>query len=513
VAGEFSVDDGLGPAALHRVTELLPAGPARIETERRVWLDTWDWSLFKAGLVLEQRAGTEHRLLLSTTDGTALCQAPAPRRTVTDATLPKGPIRDKVVPLLGIRALLPRLQAEGSTALLPVLDDVEKTVARISVDGPFTAAGASTPVSRVRVETLRGYEKEAREVEEQLSGLAGLRPATGSLFAALAKSAKLKPGKHLAKPEPTFSATAPALTAFAQTLRQLEEITRDNVEGTLAELDTEFLHDLRVAVRRARSVLKMAGGVYDEATLARYGSELKWIGDATSLSRDLDVNLLDFGVGLAPSSVSERGRLSATETTSLEPFRALLQRRHRRAHSALNRVLRADRFTALLAGWRVDLAHPKTGGEAAHTPIGTVARTLLDRSWSRVGKRGRAITVDSPADDLHDLRKRCKELRYLLEFFGGLYDKAIYKAFVDELKRLQDNLGNFQDAEAQWFLVRDCAEELRATAPIDTLLAMGRLAHDLRLRQEHEHTVFADTWARFYAKDNRARFAAMVAGA
>jgi CHAD domain-containing protein len=502
VAGEFSVDDGLGPAALHRVTELLPAGPARIEAERRVWLDTWDWSLFKAGLVLEQRAGTEHRLLLSTTDGAALCQAPAPRRTVTGATLPPGPIRDKVFPLLGIRALLPRLHAEGSTALLPVLDDVEKTVARISVDGPFTAAGASTAVSRVRVETLRGYEKEAHRVSEQLTGLAGLHPATGSLFAALAKSAKLKPGKHLSKPEPTFTATTPALSAFAQTLRQLEEITRDNVEGTLAELDTEFLHDLRVAVRRARSVLKMAGGVYDEATLERYGSELKWIGDATSLSRDLDVNLLDFGVGL-----------DATDTASLEPFRALLKRRHRRAHSALNRVLRADRFTALLADWQADLAHPKTGGEAAHTPIGTVARTLLDRSWSRVGKRGRAITVDSPADDLHDLRKRCKELRYLLEFFGGLYDKAIYKAFVDELKRLQDNLGNFQDAEAQWFLVRDCAEELRATAPIDTLLAMGRMAHDLRLRQEHEHTVFADTWARFYAKDNRARFAAMVAGA
>ena len=73
-------------------------------------------------------------------------------------------------------------------------------------------------------------------------------------------------------------------------------------------------------------------------------------------------------------------------------------------------------------------------------------------------------------------------------------------------------IGAFQDAEAQWFLVRDSAEELRATAPIETLLAMGRMAHELRLRQEHEHAVFAQTWARFYAKENRARFAAMVAG-
>jgi CHAD domain-containing protein len=512
VAGEFAVDDGPGAAALQRVTELLPAGPARVETERRTWLDTFDWTLFRAGLLLEQRAGTEHRLILSSTDGTVLCQAPAPRRTLTDATLPGGPIRDKVFPLLGLRALMPRLTAEGTTALLPVLDDVEKTVARVAVDGPFTAAGATVPVTRLRVESLRGYDREAKHVIGELAGLAGLHAAEGSVFAALAATAGLRPGVFRSKPEPTFTATTPALTAFAETLGQLAEITRDNVDGTIAEIDTEFLHDLRVAVRRARSVLKMAGGVYDEAVFVKYGAELKWIGDATSLSRDLDVNLLEFGSGLAPSSVSERGLLSATDTASVQPFRALLERKHRRAHHALNRVLRSDRFATLLTGWQTDLAHPSSGGELATGPIGKVARDLLDRAWKRVAKRGSAITSASPADDLHDLRKRCKELRYLLEFFGGLYDRATYKAFVDELKRLQENLGAFQDAEAQWFLVRDSAEELRATAPIETLLVMGRMAHELRLRQEHEHAVFAQTWARFYAKENRARFAAMVAG-
>jgi CHAD domain-containing protein len=501
VAGDFAVDDDLEAAVRHRVTELLPIGPARIDAERRTWLDTVDWVLFRAGLLLEQRAGAEHRLLLCAVEGTVLCSTPAPRRTVTNATLPGGPIRDRVAPLLGLRALLPRLVAEGSTALLPVLDDVEKTVARVVVDGPFTVVGATAPVSRVRVEALRGYDREAARVSETLVGLAGLKPADKSTFAALAASAGLRPGVHRSKAEPTFTATTPALPAFAETLGQLEEITRDNVEGTLAETDTEFLHDLRVTVRRARSVLKMAGGVYDEATFARYGAELKWIGDATSPSRDLDVNLLEFGAGL-----------DATDLAAVQPFRALLERKHRRAHSALNRVLRSERFSSLLVGWQADLARAPTGGELATAPIGKVARDLLDRAWKRVGKRGSAITTESPAEDLHDLRKRCKELRYLLEFFGGLYDRATYKAFVDELKRLQENLGAFQDAEAQWFLVRDAAEELRATAPIDTLLAMGRMAYELRLRQEHEHAVFTDTWARFYAQENRARFAAMVAG-
>ena len=37
---------------------------------------------------------------------------------------------------------------------------------------------------------------------------------------------------------------------------------------------------------------------------------------------------------------------------------------------------------------------------------------------------GGAITPASPPESLHELRKRCKELRYLLEFFGSLYDPA-----------------------------------------------------------------------------------------
>jgi len=180
VAGEFSVDDDPAAATLHRVTEVLPAGPARIEAARRVWLDTPDWNLFRAGLLLEQRtAGSERRLLLCDLDGTVLCQAPAPRRTVTNATLPEGPLRDKILPLLDIRALLPRLEAEGSTAQVAVLDEVEKTVARVTVDGPFLAVGASAPVSQVRVETLRGYDKEAKQVGAKLAALAGLKASAG----------------------------------------------------------------------------------------------------------------------------------------------------------------------------------------------------------------------------------------------------------------------------------------------------------------------------------------------
>ena len=79
-------------------------------------------------------------------------------------------------------------------------------------------------------------------------------------------------------------------------------------------------------------------------------------------------------------------------------------------------------------------------GVPAAGPVGPLADRLLKRAWRRVEKRGGAITPESPAEALHDLRKRCKELRYLLEFFAGLYDAGAHGEIVAELKKLQSNL-------------------------------------------------------------------------
>jgi CHAD domain-containing protein len=502
LATEFSTDAASVQDAPALVAESAAARIVESEAERRVWLDTYDWSLFRAGLLLEQRTrGADATLVLSDLAGNPVGRTPVGKRPVSERSLPAGPIADRVLPLTGIRALLPRLAAEGPTSLLAVLDVEEKTVVRIAVDGPFVADGVvDAAVTRVRVEPLRGYDPDATRVAKLLAATPGLIPAGSTLFASLAVAGGLKPGAFRSKPDSKFAADTPAGAAFADTLGQLLGIVRDNLDGTLRELDTEFLHDLRVAVRRARSVLKASQGVVTEEWRGHWSGELKWLGDATSTPRDLDVQLLDFGPGL-----------STEELANVEPFRSLLERWCRRSHSQLNRALRSQRFTDLLSGWERDLARPGLGPTTA-VPVGRVARDLLSRTWAKVGKMGGAITPDSPAENLHDLRKRCKELRYLLEFFACLYDARTYKALIDELKVLQDNLGGFQDFEAQWFLVRDCATELRGTkASIECLLTMGAMGRDLRHRQDAAREDFAARWATFHGQDNRKRFADMVA--
>ena len=68
---------------------------------------------------------------------------------------------------------------------------------------------------------------------------------------------------------------------------------RANLPGLLDDVDTEFLHDFRVAVRQTRSTLKLGRAALPEVMRSRWEPEFKWLGDVTTQVRDLDVYELD----------------------------------------------------------------------------------------------------------------------------------------------------------------------------------------------------------------------------
>ncbi|MPZ61743.1 MAG: CHAD domain-containing protein [Propionibacteriales bacterium] len=507
---DLTVDDHDVDVPLDAIVTTLSARAEPRQRTQRTWYDTFDWRLHRAGLLLEHQVRADHGwLALSELSGRRIVRVPTGETgetgetgTISVETLPEGAIRERVTALTGIRALLPRTSVEGPVTMLAALDREEKTVARVAVEGPLVVDGGGPLPVRLRVEALRGYDKEARRVVRKLAAVPGLRSAEEPLFGAACHARGLRPGEYRSKPEARFEPATSAGDALAVLLGELLEIMRENVDGTLRQLDTEFLHDLRVAVRRSRSAMKAAKGVFDEEERTAYAAELKWMGDVTTPGRDLDVYLLGFDQMVA----------RATDPEALEPFRKLLTRNCRKAHTALNRALRSKRFARLADGWSSELARQDLPGPEAGTPIARFADARLSNSWRRVRKRGTAITETSPAEALHDLRKRCKDLRYLLEFFGSLYDETAHREVVRELKRLQDNLGAFQDAESQRYMVLQYAEELAATsAPARTLLAMGRLEAHLERRQEAARAEFADRWSRFDRGRNRRLFNSMVA--
>ena len=198
----------------------------------------------------------------------------------------------------------------------------------------------------------------------------------------------------------------------------------------------------------------------------------------------------------------------------LQPFRDHLGRRRAAAQRELARGLRSARFSRLVGEWRECLSQAAAGGRRRPTAA-QLAASRIARAHRRVITDGSAITATSPPDSLHELRKRCKELRYLLEIFGSLHDPAEQWQAVRELKNLQDCLGEFQDTEVQREEIRLFADQMLAarSAPAATLLAMGEIAAGLAMRQRQARAEFSGRFREFASPVSQARIRALTQAA
>jgi CHAD domain-containing protein len=499
---------------------------------RRSWLDTFDWRLNRAGLTLEYagRPGGGELLLSGDAANPALTQPVngwQAARPHLAHELPDGPVTSRIGELVAPRALLPVVTVTSSTTTHRLLNEDGKTVARLLVERASVPGQPPTPLApRLTITEVRGYPGAARTATRLLSAAPGIEPASTPTETEALRAVGRRPGDYSNKVDAVITAAQPASQAAATILLRLLDTVEANIGGVLSDTDTEFLHDLRVSVRRTRSALKLSGdaltgrGGLTEGEAAFFAAEFKWVGDLTTPTRDLDVHLLDFD--------DTARSLSAAKPDDLEPFRAYLEQRRRKEFRLLTRGLRSARFTSLSRDWRDKLttiagASAKTAGapvrsgkdrQAAGETTGALAMERTRAAFAKTVRRGAAITPESPAETLHDLRKRAKELRYALEFFAPLHDRADQAKVVGELKRLQDCLGEFQDTEVQVGEIRALATAMLAAgeAPAVTLLAMGEVTAGLALRQRAAREDFGRRFAAFAGIDGQRRISALLRG-
>ena len=74
-------------------------------------------------------------------------------------------------------------------------------------------------------------------------------------------------------------------------LHRLLDTMLANETGTREDIDSEFLHDFRVSVRRTRSAISQIKGVIPQKILDRFRPEFTWLGQITGPTRDMDVYL------------------------------------------------------------------------------------------------------------------------------------------------------------------------------------------------------------------------------
>lgn len=479
----------------------------------RVFWDTFDGRLYRRGEVLESVEEKQAvRLLWRRLGGEPLrsLAAPAPRLA---ADLPPGAFRRRLEAVTDVRALLPLARLQTRSRSWEVLGGGDKVVCRVFAEeyrvGPPDGGELRPLRARTRVEPVRGYPDAARQVRAALTRLPGLEPATGDVLLGALAALGRRPPDYTSKLRAALEPGMTAAEAVRRVLLGLLETLEANEEGTRAALDPEFLHDFRVAVRRTRSALGQLRGIFPPAARERFRADFGWLGAQTGPARDLDVHLIHLP--------EYRAALPESAGADLEPLRALLAARQEAEHRSVAKALASRQYRGLVAEWRAFLEEGSgpwvqdAGAPEAGRPVRHVADARIRKVLRRALREGRAIRDTSPPEELHELRKTCKKLRYLLEFFQGLYPGEDAAALIASLKGLQDNLGAHHDVHVQSEALAGFARELEGAvgAGPGTQRALGMLLERLRAREGQLRAEFSRRFETFAADVAASRLPAL----
>jgi len=498
----------------HDVAEILAAladayvlGREPEELAGLTFLDTFDWRLFHRGMALTVvRRGSRVSLGLQQ-HGEMLPELRIRRKPAFSKEIPAGPLRDAVLPVAGIRRLLPRCTLKIERRVAAVFTDDTRAVARLRL----TSGVAAPPGSRrfhpipttLEVLTLKGYADEAESLKRYLVETLGLRPVKKGLMALALETFGEAPGTDPSDPKLELQQGMSAAEGARAIHKALLSVILSNQDGVVRDLDPEFLHDFRVAIRRTRVALGQLRGVFPPRDVDHFLREFKWLGDRTGPTRDMDVYLLKIP--------QYQEALPAAVRDELGPMVHYLERKKKTVHLRLTRTLASKRYRDFMEQWGSFLNREEASAPApphAMEPLIFLASRRIWTLYRKVLARGREAVADAPPEALHRLRIKCKQLRYLITFFRTLYPGEELLAILKPLKALQEALGNFNDLHVQQLALQRLAEEMleAGAAPPETLMAMGRLMGWLEAQSKVERARFSARFAAFSQPETVMRF-------
>jgi CHAD domain-containing protein len=214
----------------------------------------------------------------------------------------------------------------------------------------------------------------------------------------------------------------------------------------------------------------------------------------------------DMRADAAAVAVLRRQRLRP----DLDPLRPVLLHSRMTARAEMTRALRSARAAQLFEDWDrlletlVEL--PVDDRPLAQTPIGQTAGMRIRTVYKRIVHMGSRIESSSPPEAYHELRKKAKELRYLLELLAvKLFDPEHVARMVKSLKALQDVLGRHQDREVQSAMLQSIADEVATLSGGGrACLAMGVLTDRLAVDEAAAREEFGERFAAFASHEQRA---------
>ena len=256
-----------------------------------------------------------------------------------------------------------------------------------------------------------------------------------------------------------------------------------NEDGSRSGEDIEHVHDMRVATRKMRSAFRIFRDNYKSKSTRTYQAELKTIANLLGQVRDLDVMLVSV----------EPYQDSLPETISR------LNASRDKARKQLNKYLDSSAYQTFVADYAEFLTDEAASileiDKSQVTPyqVRHVLPSLVHQQLAQVRSYDDAVNVGEVVT-LHALRIEFKRLRYLVTFFSPILGKSI-ESFINDLKAIQDHLGNLNDA----VVAQEAIQSLRRskkTPKGERKLLKGYL-QTLKEQESELVTSFVDVWEDF----------------
>jgi CHAD domain-containing protein len=433
--------------------EQLKGVPLERRTFTSTYHDTADRLLERAGITLRRRL--EH----GKSDWQLKLPADGARREIQAPGGPAGPpglIADLLPAFLHRRELV--ALATLRTARAGVLVRTGTGIAEVVVDEVAVMDGlrVTQTFDEVEIELVGGDERALQDIERALKRL-GARRTDGR-----AKIARALGVDDAGAPSPRTDDERLRLF-LAQ--RYIDILAAD--PGVRLGVDAEPVHDLRVAIRRLRTVLRAVRPLAAAEWADRLRNELDWVGTSLGPLRDLDV--------LTAHLRQETSALDEVDGAPLEAVFRTLADDHAAARAHAIAALGSDRYLALLDA----LAGPP----ALLEPEATL-REVAGTELRRLRKTMRKVDPDAPDELLHRARIRAKRLRYVAEVLGK-------QRVVRRAKTFQDVVGEHQDAVVAEQRLRELAGRVPESA-----VALGRLIERERRRRSSARGDLPKTWTR-----------------
>jgi triphosphatase len=454
----------IAPEAIARLTRhpllrALRRGPSRRSRLISTYYDTEDLELSQAGVALRLRR--DGRRWLQTVKGVAAEGSAGGMTARIEFEWPVAgdrldPLRFATTPFrrtLGKaekRGLAPQFTTEIQRTTIPIafadstmaLLCIDTGEARADVDGQIRRS----PIHEIELELEAGDTIRLYELAYALA--ADIPMALEPLTKAARGFALRRP--HVPEPlkaeDAPLASSATAAEGFAAIIRACLQQIEGNAGGVLTHGDPEWLHQMRIGVRRLRACLALSARFMAPTRVEPLRVELRWLAHALGTARDCDV----FTLETLPAFTSAVGRGGGGGP--LQPaLRALATQaaaRRDEARVTACAAVAAPRFLRLVLAASALAAAPVTGGPdptALAAPARDVARPLLKRRHRALLALGTDLAHAAP-ETRHAARLAAKKLRYATEFFAPLFERKRTRAYRRALTVLQEELGAWTDA-------------------------------------------------------------------